>query len=218
MFRFLDLSLSLSPYYPEVLSRLKAGQTLLDLGCCFGQDIRKLIFDCAPANQIYGADLHGEFIDIGYDLFRDGDRRRSNFIIANVFDRDHPDLKRLEGTVDIIHAASFIHLFDYQGQVDVSKRLVQLLRPVKDVMVVGRQVGNLRPGEFPHNTDTTGTMFRHDDKTFAEMWKRVGAETGTSWRVDVRLKEISTVAGRSTSGLLDDPNSRYLLFAVRREE
>ncbi|KAI9792719.1 MAG: hypothetical protein M1816_001818 [Peltula sp. TS41687] len=218
LFRFLDLGLSRSPLYPEVLSRMQQLQTLLDLGCCFGQDVRKLIFDGAPAERIYGSDLRGEFIEIGYDLFRDGDRRRANFFAADVFDRDQPDLKRLEGTVDIIHAASFIHLFDYQGQIDVCKRLVQILRPVKDVLVVGRQTGHLHPGEYKHNAAVTGTMFRHDDKSFVEMWKRVGVETGTSWRVDIHLREISTASGRSTSGQPDDPNSRYLLFAVRRED
>lgn len=33
---FLDFSIGQSPVYDEVLQKVKAGATLLDLGCCFG--------------------------------------------------------------------------------------------------------------------------------------------------------------------------------------
>lgn len=45
-FRFLDLSLGQAKQYPEVLQRVKNGQRLLDMGCCFGQDIRRLVRRC----------------------------------------------------------------------------------------------------------------------------------------------------------------------------
>lgn len=48
---FLQLNMSLSPAYDEVLSRLKNEQRLLDLGCCFGQDIRKLVHDGVPSEN-----------------------------------------------------------------------------------------------------------------------------------------------------------------------
>lgn len=48
---FLQLNMSLSPVYDEVLCRLKKGEKLLDLGCCFGQDIRKLVHDGAPSEN-----------------------------------------------------------------------------------------------------------------------------------------------------------------------
>jgi hypothetical protein len=43
MYRFLDLSILSTDVYPEVLRRLKGGEKLLDLGCCFGQEIRQLV-------------------------------------------------------------------------------------------------------------------------------------------------------------------------------
>ena len=43
MFTFLDSGLSASPYYQEVLERVKQGETFLDLGCCFGQELRVLV-------------------------------------------------------------------------------------------------------------------------------------------------------------------------------
>lgn len=43
MFTFLDLDLPLLPCYDEIVSRVKRGDTFLDLGCCFGQEIRQLV-------------------------------------------------------------------------------------------------------------------------------------------------------------------------------
>ncbi|KAJ6184791.1 hypothetical protein N7519_006092 [Penicillium mononematosum] len=36
--RFLNFSIRLSPVYTQVPDRIREGRTLLDLGCCFGQD------------------------------------------------------------------------------------------------------------------------------------------------------------------------------------
>ena len=74
--RFLDLTLSESPSYPDILARLKNDPEakFLDLGCCFGQDIRKLVYDGAPAPSLYGAELRREFVELGFDCFRDRDK------------------------------------------------------------------------------------------------------------------------------------------------
>ena len=182
-------------------------------------------------DRVYGADLHEQFIEAGYELFRDRDRlppQTKTFFVADVFDQAAFRAKGLEGNVDMIHAASFIHLFDYEGQVRVCKRLVQMLRPPsqqeekkkkqqQDVLILGRQVGNLSPGEYPNNAVDSETMFRHDEQTFKEMWDRVGRETGTKWRVEVELKEMGDAQARSTSGVLDDEKTRSLVFVVRRE-
>jgi hypothetical protein len=43
MYRFLDLSIVKTKVYSEVVQRLKSGEKILDLGCCFGQEIRQLV-------------------------------------------------------------------------------------------------------------------------------------------------------------------------------
>ena len=55
-FDFLTLSISIHPCYSRVLATLAAPDAqanLLDLGCCFGQDIRKLVHDGAPAINLF---------------------------------------------------------------------------------------------------------------------------------------------------------------------
>jgi 2-polyprenyl-3-methyl-5-hydroxy-6-metoxy-1,4-benzoquinol methylase len=79
MYRFLDLGLGQTGVYDDIVQRLKKGDKFLDLGCCFGQEIRQLISDGVPAENCYGSDLRQEFIDLGYDRVQDRDKegRRS---------------------------------------------------------------------------------------------------------------------------------------------
>jgi hypothetical protein len=43
MYRFLNFGLPMTGAYDEVLARVGQGQSLLDLGCCFGQELRRLV-------------------------------------------------------------------------------------------------------------------------------------------------------------------------------
>jgi ubiquinone/menaquinone biosynthesis C-methylase UbiE len=71
------------PVYPDIIKRLKDGQAFLDIGCCFGQVIRKLVYDGVPSENIYGADFREDFIELGHELFRDKATLRTKFIIGD---------------------------------------------------------------------------------------------------------------------------------------
>lgn len=214
-FRFLDLSISRHPLYPHVLRRLKEqSQTLLDLGCCFGQDIRRLVSDGAPAQNLYAADLHPEFLELGFELFGDKDRLRAHFLTGDVFDDDHAaELASLDAKIDVIHAASFLHLFDWDAQVRAATRMVRMLRPAaKDALVLGRQVGTQEPASYRGR-------FRHDADSFQRMWDEVGAKTGTKWMVKAELlpltereKELQVKDGGEEEGR----HMRWMVFEVHK--
>lgn len=187
-FNFLALSITCHPCYPRVLSALsapKTASTLLDLGCCFGQDIRKLVYDGAHADQLHACDLEYGFIDLGYELFADRDTLQAHFFAANLFD-DNGRLEELEGEFDFIHIGSFLHLFSQEDQLRACKRIVKLARPQKGSTIFGRQLGNVNGLEVP-NMLQEGTMWQHDPQTFKHMWQVVGEQTGTNWNVRVEL-------------------------------
>jgi len=216
-FRFLDLSISLHALYPKVLSRLKtSSQTLLDLGCCFGQDIRRLVVDGAPAENLYGADLHPEFLELGYDLFKDKDKLKAHFLLGDVFDDESEgkrELKKLDGKIDIIHAASFIHLFGWDDQVRVGVRMVRLLKPdATDSLILGRQAGITKAG-------IVRDKFRHDPESFQKLWDAVGEQTGTKWKVKADLQMIEGWEERGQSELREDgKETRAMQFEVHRAQ
>lgn len=209
--RFIDLSLCRMPSYTAVVESIKNGGSYLDIGCCFAQDIRKLVYDGALADRLWGAELLPDFIDLGYDLFNDKDRLGAHFMTADIFDAKGP-LKQLKNSIDIIHIGLFLHLFDWEGQKTACEVIVKLLKDRIGVLVLGQQVGSLTPGQVPKGSGSS--MFKHDAATFEKMWVEVGEATGTKWEVRARLDAGLGIEQHKRKW--DDPNTRRLTFEVER--
>lgn len=116
--------------------------------------------DGVVQENLYGSDLRGEFFEIGYRLFLDRDILQSKFIEADITD-PNSELSELDDKIYIIYARSFLHLFNFKGQIEVCKRLVKLLREKKGSLILGRQVGNIDAGEYVQTTNERGIMYRH---------------------------------------------------------
>ncbi len=215
---FLQLSISAQPCYPRVLSFLKEPETthtLLDLGCCFAQDIRKLVHDGVPSENLYACDLEQKFLDLSYDLFRDKEKMKGHFYTANALE-DGGALDKLEGKIDVVYAASFLHLFGWDDQVKICKRIIKTLKPQKGSMVFGRQTGNVRGREVPNtprvSNDSAAMIWRHDVGSFARLWDEAGRETGTMWKTWGELDELEGM----TTGHWAEEGIRRLKFQVER--
>lgn len=65
--RFLSFNLSRMPFWPRVLERLRTDPSsgFLDVGCCFGQEIRFLADQGIPGEQLFGCDLEQVFSATG---------------------------------------------------------------------------------------------------------------------------------------------------------
>jgi len=239
-FRFLDLAITHQPEYPQVVTRLKTGnQKYLELGCCFGQEIRKLVLDGVPSESLYAVDLEQPFIDLGYKLFKDKDTLKAHFMTANLVagTGNIDKVKALEGQIDILYAASFLHLFDYDTQLALCIMITKLLKPVKGSVFMGRQVGNVKAGHRERNAGKQ-QMYAHDEGSWKEMWRKVEEVTRTRWRVDFDYvtEDGAPVAKEDGApfaeddeapsankdaefkGVWQDGTMRRLRFAVWREE
>lgn len=213
MLRFIDFSLSNSPSYPNILKSLKLnGGKLLDLGCCFGQDMRKLVHDGAPHSSVFGAELRREYVEKGYDLFLDRETFGARIIVADVLD-SHGLLDELEDQMDFIHVGLFLHLFDWEGQRRACGRMVRMLKKQKGVMVLGHHFGNLNPGDVPFGMSQK--VYRHDEKSFERLWREVGERTGSEWTVKVTLDRGLGIAEKKRPW--DDENTRRMTFEVVRK-
>jgi SAM-dependent methyltransferase len=219
--RFLDLDLASHPlYHTDILPMLKKGSTpeapdaekpdwiFLDLGCCLGQDVRKLLFDGADPARIYGADLRPEFIDMGYELFKDEATfpRAEHFIApADVFDfsTDSELSKKCDGRVRILHSTAVFHLFNWEEQVKMARRCLQLLTSKTGrALICGGQVGNVNAGEFPRRR-LGGTRFRHNEESWKRLWEEVmQMERGTH---EIKALEVhSIMQERNTDRFRED--------------
>ncbi|KIW00033.1 uncharacterized protein PV09_08385 [Verruconis gallopava] len=177
--------------YQQVLDRVKSGDKLLDLGCGFGQNIRKLVYDGAPSENITGADISQAMVDCGFEYFRDRDRLKTKFFIGDVFDEDAPAYKDVAGHFDLVYASMFYHLWDWDGQVKAFIQTIKLLKPVPGSMIFGFQLGATPAGEVQRKRAGKESLkqmytYQHDEESWRAMWREIETKTSTKWDVDVK--------------------------------
>lgn len=264
----MNLSLSRHPLYPEVLARLRpqidletqrleslnisgkssgisyihsSSQVLLDLGCCLAQDLRKLVFDGVPSENLYGLDVEKGFIDLSYDLFNDHTTFKSQFVIADMLladvsrdsalDADSStdglsadsipaptSLASLENRISVVVANSIFHLYNYADQLRLAKRVVRLLSPERGSLILGRQVGSSQPGEY-NAVNNQGTRYAHDATSFRRFWGQVAEDIGggCKFRVETVLDEEEIGDNKDQGQHWSEPNNRRMRFGVWRE-
>ncbi|KAK4446670.1 methyltransferase [Podospora aff. communis PSN243] len=213
-FDFLEFSLATqNRLYPRLLARLQSGAKLLDIGCCLGQDIRKLIFDGAPAANLAGAELHQGFIDVGFDLFRDRDKLGSQFHRANVLDDvSVAPWPRLKGKFDIVNSSMVLHAFTWEESVEFFVRSIQMLKPdAMGTTVMGFATGS----EAEEVWGIEGRLIpSHNGESFRRLVAEVEEKTGTRWEVRVELDAYLSVYNPRYSYL--KPTARRILWEMTR--
>lgn len=197
-FMFLHFDLYRSPSYQLVLNQVKAGNLFIDLGCGLGQDIRRLVYDGAPSENLVGLELRQDFVDLGYELFQDKSDLKSEFLVQNFF-ADTPKIMSLVKKAKVINSGMFMHLWSWEKQIEVAKRMIDLLTPEKGAIITGLHFGSRSAGMW--KTVKESPMFVHNPNTLKDLWDQCAQETGTFWDFGALLKK-STVAMISTLRLL----------------
>ncbi|TFY73405.1 hypothetical protein EWM64_g10608 [Hericium alpestre] len=179
------LKISRLPAYPQLLKLERSGAILLDVGCCFGNDIYKAVADGYPLENVVTTDLHQGFWDAGLKLFKRTPGAEGNipFIAGDVFDPQN-----LEG-VPVFTTASpprtpkpvlkdLTSLNPLRGHLQLARALGCLLSPESGSMVFGQHGGmpqkgsreTILPGHF---------MFCHSPESWTELWDGMVFEKGT---------------------------------------
>ena len=218
MLKFLNLSISLQPCYARILSFLKEPQsqhTFFDLGCCFAQDLRKLVHDGVPSENLYACDLVQDFLDLSYNLFRDKETLQAHLFAANIFDQ-HGPLDEIDGKIDVVYLGSFLHVFSWDEQLKICKRVIKILKAKKGSTAFGRQTGNLKAREVESGSyhEKDAMWWRHDVESFKKLWALAGEETGTKWNIWAVLDSGEGMG----KGHWAEEGLRQLKFEVQRAE
>lgn len=130
-----------------------------------------------------------KFIELGHELFQDKESFKGAMLTVNLLDGSYDALFESMGKrVDIVHAASFFHLFSWDHQVEAAVRLVGMMKDKSGVMVIGRQVGSLNPGHYPRKTG--GERWLHDEASWQRLWDQVGEKTETKWKAVATIGEV----------------------------
>ncbi|KAK0459013.1 uncharacterized protein EV420DRAFT_1541853 [Desarmillaria tabescens] len=218
-FNFLRLKISKHPSYQQFLKIGKEHQGAIyaEIGCCFGNDVRKAVIDGYPVQQAITTDLCPEFWDLGHKLFKSTPETfPARFIPTDIFElkglvkqkqplASAPELSKvqsfaeLSGNVSVIHAASFFHLFDEEKQFELAKIMAALLSSTPGSMIFGSHGGNPVKGVHTKTFSAcTVPMFCHSPESWKALWDGGVFPEGTV-KVDTFLEEI--VAKDSSTNL-----------------
>ncbi|KAI0070741.1 hypothetical protein K474DRAFT_1713069 [Panus rudis PR-1116 ss-1] len=188
-FHFVNLMMSANPVYPKVLEAGRTGQTIfLDLGCCMGTDVRKLVADGYPARNVIGCDLRQEFIDLGYELYKDKNTSQIHFLTSDIFDvpvssPSEPEaidldkvikLTQLTGQIDYFYAGALFHLFDESTQYELAKRVATLVKRKPGTIIFGRHQGLEEAGYIDDHLGRD--RYGHSPVSWPILWKQVFTE------------------------------------------
>ncbi|KAI0771025.1 hypothetical protein BD413DRAFT_476724 [Trametes elegans] len=241
-FSFLYLKLGRLPAYQQLLTlgRERKDAIFLDIGCCFGNDIRKAVADGFPVEDCVGSDLHPEFWELGHTLFKStSETFPVPFIAGDAFDPAHlapapplyapatpprprPDLRTLtslsplRGHAAAIHASAFFHLFGEDEQQRLARALAGLLSPAPGSVILGAHGGRAEKGFRTEarrpSSHRNAPMFCHSPESWRELWDGQVFERGTV-KVEAYLHETPR---RDLDGIAPDAKFYLLVWSVTR--
>jgi len=207
---FIRMGIKRLPIYQSVLSlaRDRKDAIILDIGCCFGNDLRKVCADGWPVQNAVASDLRQGYWDFGHELFKStpetfpatfvgGDAFSNRMIAPRTISRDPPTTPRpelkslksltpLQGHVSAIHAHSFFHLFDEKKQQELALRLATLISPLPGSIIFGSHIGLPKMGKQIDEIDST--MFCHSPESWRALWEGIFGKGKV--RVDAALRQI----------------------------
>lgn len=206
--------------YDSILQKIKEGQQYLDLGCGFGQNIRKMVFDGASAENITGADLSQTLIDCGFEYFQDKATLKSKFIIGDILNSESANFVQASGQFDIIFTAMVYHLWGWKDQVKACIETTKLLKAVLGSTIFGWQLGSNPAGEVERKLDDSRKqhrmMYQHDAESFKKMWEEVEQATGVKWDVQAKSKPTELKTRQGVLPLKEGSVLTVITFIVTR--
>jgi len=187
------------------LSNLK----IIDIGCCFGSDIRRLLVDGADLNNLTGLDQFQDYWNQGLELFDDLEHKTElskakTFISASILRDDFYDNLQAhlgydpKESYDIVYMGSVLHLLQ-ESEVHTAIRVASgLLR--KGGVYFGGTVGSIpagiarREGELSPSEKEDQNVLRYlnSPETLTETMKSNGFQD-----ITVQFTERMPVASSS---------------------
>ncbi|KZT63650.1 hypothetical protein DAEQUDRAFT_733588 [Daedalea quercina L-15889] len=219
-FSFTKLKISRLPAYPQLVAigKNRPGAILLDLGTCFGNDLRKAVADGFPVRNTIGTDIEPAFWQLGHKLFNSTpDTFPSTFLPGDVFDSaflglqplptaipDAPapalegltSLNPLHGRVSVIHASAIFHLFEESKQRELAHAVAGLLSPEHGSLMLGRHAAAPEKGIRRSEVGAKPfEMFCDSVDSWRDMWEGI-FEPGTV-KIETELEEVANGAQRT---------------------
>ena len=133
--------------YQALLAKMKSEPTatpkkLIDVGCCFGQDVRQLILDGVSPKDIFAVDIHDGYWNVGREFFMDNLSHGSTRLdgISTIFDdfaQTYPLpaectnklVDSLKNNFDAVVCQNVFHVLTKVQTENIVKRICAMLKP-----------------------------------------------------------------------------------------
>jgi hypothetical protein len=197
----------------------------LDIGCCFGTDLRLVLLDGNNKENLFGIDLNQEFINIGLDvLFQDREALQDRFAVVNVlqprFAASNQSIAEvIVNGVDIVYCASVYHLLNKEDSEKLSHIVSLILNSNPDKsnrMLIGRTMVSLNHEPIVRE-DSRGRnvqmRYLHTMQTFQSMLEK---EHFTDIQLTVQPTDLSQHANYVDDFHLPGDITGVLSFSARR--
>eukprot|EP01083_Nonionella_stella_P135702 412800_1 len=155
---------------------LSTNATILDIGCCFGTDLRYCLYLGCKKHQVLGVDISSDFIELGFDFFGDKSVLKNRFISDDILGNDGCDFVNhaLElnnhKRFDVIYIGNVYHLLT-EKQCELLTTITTSLISTNNGIVYGSTVGCDVPGEYLRKNKT---RYLHSKQSLQEMMKTHG--------------------------------------------
>ena len=174
--RFIYPQIIKHPNWKLDIEPILLSSNILDIGCCFGTDIRYCInYGCNP-KQVLGVDIERDFIDLGFDYFGDRDILHNRFIIINVINNNGQTfidkaLKMNNNSLfDIVQISNVYHLLTKKEGEIMMKVAVKLVNKSKGI-IFGSAMGCKNEG-VSYRKDKL--RYLHSKSSFEKLMKECG--------------------------------------------
>ncbi|SCZ90475.1 BZ3500_MvSof-1268-A1-R1_Chr1-3g02013 [Microbotryum saponariae] len=188
---------------------------LIDAGCCMGTDIRSLVAEGFPADQLLGTDLDDRFLALGYKLFMDEPSSPSTpaFLAGDLFSTSFLAAPAADASTSTSASPapalnSLTSLTPLLGRAQLAHKLFALLSRTAGSTVFGSQLGSsiasLRDRyRLPENTDPEAEdqAWCHSPESWKKLWADLSEESGVKLRVMTALEDR---AGSKAMPIIDD--------------
>ncbi|KAF7293052.1 hypothetical protein MIND_01204600 [Mycena indigotica] len=243
-FDFLKARILRIPAYTQALNLLKGSSDAiyLEVGACFGVDVRKVHADGVPADNIVATELFTELWEIGHKLFKStqatfpitfipGDLFDEAFLSSQfqVLSQPRPDLPArsitslspLRGNVSVIHISYVFHVLSKERQIILVHKLASLLSPAPGSMILGCQLGANQEGHHVFFQDRSEaarlaggiTSFCYTEESWRRLWE--GAFPAGTVQVNTHLDTGDTAGVISSLGEASEEEG-VLVWSVTR--
>ena len=169
------------PAYRNVLTRFREPKLqVLELGCCFGTDARKMILDGLAQQNLIVSDLHDFYWNLGKSvLFQDDISSVNSVFMDFAVPLDVECTARFKNRFDVISAQKILHVLSKEQCICFLRNIFDCLNANNGILF-GTCIGGIESSEW-ELTPTKGMSgrvetprFRHSKETLEALLVRLG--------------------------------------------